>query len=42
MYIDSGADITVIPRVLGEALGFKAEDSKITELTGIGNAKKCR
>jgi len=39
MYIDSGADITIIPRVLGESLGFEVGDSKIVELTGIGKAK---
>ncbi len=39
MYIDSGADITIIPRILGESLGFEVGDSKILELSGIGKAK---
>lgn len=39
MYIDSGADIILIPRQFGELLGFKAEDDKIEEIGGIGNTK---
>lgn len=39
MYIDSGADITLIPRKLGESLGFTVEGGKIIEIGGIGNAK---
>src|SRR3989338_10692209 len=38
MYIDSGADITLIPQKFGEALGFKVEEDKIIEIGGIGNA----
>ena len=38
MYIDSGADITLIPQKFGEALGFKVEEDKIVEIGGIGNA----
>lgn len=39
MYIDSGADITLIPRQLGESLGFTVEEDKIIEIGGIGDAK---
>ncbi len=39
MYIDSGADIILIPRQFGELLGFKAKDDKIEEIGGIGNTK---
>lgn len=36
-YIDSGADITLIPRSLGELLGFTVKDSsEIQEIKGIG------
>ena len=34
-YIDSGADVTLIPLSLGELLGFKTEDEKIEEIGGI-------
>lgn len=36
MYIDSGADITLIPRSFGEALGFELKKSDIKELRGVG------
>jgi len=36
MYIDSGADITLIPRSMGELLGFEFNKSEITELSGVG------
>ena len=37
VYVDSGADITLISRSVGEALDFKIEDTdKITEIKGIG------
>ena len=39
MYVDSGADITIIPRILGESLGFEVGDSRIVELSGVGKAK---
>ncbi len=39
MYIDSGADITLIPRELGETLGFKIADDEIIEIGGLGDAK---
>lgn len=39
MYIDSGADITLIPRQLGELLGFAVEEDKIIEIGGIGDTK---
>lgn len=36
-YVDSGADITLIPRSLGELLGFTVKDpSKVQEIKGIG------
>ena len=36
-YVDSGADITLIPRSLGELLGFAVRDSsEIKEIKGIG------
>ena len=38
-YIDSGADITLIPRSVGELLGLKIkDDDKIIDLYGIGDA----
>lgn len=37
-YIDSGADITLIPLSLGKLLGFKIEDGKIEEIGGIRGA----
>ena len=37
-YIDSGADITLIPRSLGEMLGLKFDDN-IIELGGLGDNK---
>lgn len=37
-YIDSGADVTLIPLSLGELLGFKIEDEKIEEVGGIRGA----
>ncbi|MFQ6119187.1 MAG: aspartyl protease family protein [Methanosarcinales archaeon] len=36
MYVDSGADITLIPRSFGELLGFKVNSSEIQEIRGIG------
>ena len=39
MYIDSGADMTVIPFRLGRALGFRQRPvERIVELSGIGGA----
>jgi len=38
MYVDSGADVTVIPRRLGEFLGFVIEQGEISEICGIGDA----
>lgn len=34
-YIDSGADITLIPRIFGNALGFELKEEEIIELKGI-------
>jgi len=37
VYVDSGADVTLIPRSVGELLNFKIEaDDKIEEIKGIG------
>ncbi|MDI6903357.1 MAG: hypothetical protein QMC77_06450 [Methanocellales archaeon] len=36
MYVDSGADVTLIPKSFGELLGFQLESSKIQEIKGIG------
>ena len=38
MYIDSGADITIIPLKLGEALGFRQDSAQIREIRGIAGA----
>ncbi len=36
-YVDSGADLTLIPRSVGELLGFQVADpAKITEIKGLG------
>lgn len=35
-YIDSGADVTLIPLSLGRLLGFEVVESKIKELYGLG------
>ena len=37
-YIDSGADVTLIPLSLGELLGFKIENEKVEEIGGIRGA----
>ncbi len=38
VYVDSGADVTLIPRSVGELLNFKIEaDDKIEEIKGIGD-----
>jgi hypothetical protein len=36
MYIDSGADITLIPKSLGDLLGFDISTEAIHEVRGIG------
>jgi predicted aspartyl protease len=36
MYVDSGADISLIPRQVGESLGLDFDKSKIQEVKGIG------
>ena len=38
MYIDSGADITLIPFRFGRALGFKEDSSEILEMKGISGS----
>lgn len=37
-YIDSGADVSIIPLSLGELLGFKLEEKKIEQIGGIRGA----
>ena len=36
MYIDSGADVSLIPRQFGEVLGLTVEREKIHEIKGLG------
>ena len=36
MYIDSGADVTLIPRQVGEALGLSFSKDKVRNIRGIG------
>ncbi len=36
MYVDSGADITLIPRQVGEALGLSFSKEKVRNVRGIG------
>nr|QNO52349.1 hypothetical protein CJELADDK_00028 [Methanosarcinales archaeon ANME-1 ERB6] len=36
MYIDSGADITLIPRSVGDLLGFEVERERIVDISGVG------
>lgn len=35
MYIDSGADLSLIPRSIGIALGYKEDTKEIKEIKGI-------
>jgi len=37
MYVDSGADITLIPKSFGESLGFIVEEKEVTDIRGVGN-----
>jgi len=39
MYIDSGADISLIPKALGESLGLEVQEEETKEITGVGNAR---
>ena len=38
-YVDSGADITLIPRSVGELLGFEVGNEEIQEMGGVGGSK---
>lgn len=38
-YVDSGADITLIPRSVGELLGFELGNEEIQEMGGVGGSK---
>ncbi|MBI2232642.1 MAG: hypothetical protein HYU56_01875 [Candidatus Aenigmarchaeota archaeon] len=35
-YVDSGADITLIPNTVGELLGFEKENDNIKEVYSVG------
>lgn len=37
-YLDSGADITLLPLSFAKALGIKIEDEEIKEIRGIGDS----
>lgn len=37
LYIDSGADITLIPLSFGRLLGFEIDEDEIMELKGVGS-----
>ncbi len=39
LYIDSGADITLIPRSVGELLGFNVDREEVKEMGGVGGSK---
>lgn len=40
MYIDSGADVTLLPRSVGELLGFEIRrGEEIKEVKGLGNSR---
>lgn len=41
MYIDSGADVTMIPLRAGNDLGFKYEPKKIFQMVGIAGSLPC-
>jgi hypothetical protein len=38
-YVDSGADITIIPRSVGELLQLELVENEIIDLSGIGEGK---
>lgn len=38
MYVDSGADLTLIPKSFGESLGLVAEGKDVSSIRGVGNA----
>jgi len=39
IYVDSGADITLIPRSLGDLLGFEISTEAIQEIWGVGESR---
>lgn len=41
MYIDSGADVTMIPLKAGEVLGFNYEKKKVFQMHGISGSLSC-
>lgn len=41
MYIDSGADVTMVPLKAGEALGFVHDTKKIFRMHGIAGSLPC-
>lgn len=36
VYVDSGADLTLLPKSLGDLLGFKLDEGEIKEVRGVG------
>lgn len=36
VYVDSGADVTLIPKSVGELLGFRLANEEISKVKGIG------
>ena len=38
-YIDSGADVCLVPKSVGEALGFSLEQGEVQELSGVGEGR---
>ena len=38
-YIDSGADVTLVPKSVGEALGLQLAQGDVQELSGIGEGR---
>lgn len=42
MYIDSGADVTMIPLRAGNDLGFKYDPDKIFQMSGIAGSLPCQ
>ncbi len=39
MYVDSGADITLLPREFGENLGLIIEEEEIQDISGVGGGR---
>lgn len=39
MFVDSGADITLLPKSLGEVLGLELDETEIKEVRGVGDSR---